>query len=268
MKKHSTGGVKDMKRTRSLRFLPAVCMLLSLLVLFAGCGKTEKTPAPESTAAYRGSKLDLGSLEVLPTFLPRYDEGSGELTICVRQADVDKVVGTVVLRRSDENGGWDTADGSFREIAPEDGGEPLQGVLLPDGWVALSRDPAGQITLEVDHGGERVRASLRDLLRESDPREIAVSDAGGLCRESSVADIDMAGGAPIEDEIKEKTGPREVGFFHCRFLLLCPFISPGTSPRRFRCTSCTARAPRRSPRGPASRSPSSPPDARRSSAPH
>lgn len=257
-----------MKRTRSLRFLPAVCLLLSLLLLFAGCGKTEETPAPESTAAYRGSKLDLGSLEIMPTFLPWYDESSGELTVCVRQADADKVVGTVVLRRSDENGGWDTADGSFREIAPEDGGEPLQGVLLPDGWVALSRDPAGQITLEVDRGGERVRTMLKDLLGGSDPREIAVSGDGGLRRESSVKSIPLAGGAPIEDEIKEKTGPREVGFFHCRFLLLCPFISPGTSPRRARCTSCTARAPRRSPRGRGSRSPSSPPDAQRSSAPH
>ena len=167
-----------MKRTRNIRILSAVCLLL--LLLLAGCGKTEETPAAVSTAAYSGSKLDLGSLEVLPTFLPRYDEGSGELTVCVRQADADKVVGTAVLRRSDENGGWDTADGSFREIAPEDGGEPLQGVLLPDGWVALSRDPAGQITLEVDRGGKRIRASLKDLLRGSDPRQIAVSDDGAV----------------------------------------------------------------------------------------
>ena len=168
-----------------MTYMKKICLFLLsiLLLLLAGsCNREKNEDEPEITFSYRGDSVDLGGCEILPYFLPWYEEETGALIVCVHRED--GVFGTLTLKKTDENSAqaWIPADGSFREILLEKGTEPLSGVLFSDGCDLLTRDESEQFRLVRQYGDTHISAPIADIAEDASivPREIAVCGDGAV----------------------------------------------------------------------------------------
>ena len=131
-----------MKRTRNIRILSAVCLLL--LLLLAGCGKTEETPVTEETmpaAVFHGADVKVRG-EPVANVLPYYDAEAGTLAVVVCGAEDEPIRYAREVFRLTEDGA-EPVEGSAVPLALPEGSMFVSGALAEDGHVFLLMEEGG-----------------------------------------------------------------------------------------------------------------------------